>query len=971
LRFADAIVRRRRIVVWLTLALTVAAVPGALRLRVNADFVTYLSADNPVVRVYHHVADVFGGNETGMVLLTAPDVYRPDVLALIDSLTSAYESIDGVAYVTSLANTLDFAATEWGVEVGRLIRRGAIPTAPSELEALRHRVGVNPRLVGNLVSADGTVAAIQVRLTTDTAAGQVATLATVQRVIQTTADLIDDSMRATPVAAHFGGMPFLMYQIARQITGNMVLLVPLMVMLLIVVLYVGLRHWSGVLYPLVVVVVSSVVVLGTMGLLGLSIDLLSGLVPIVLIVMGSADGIHFMKRYHERRGRGEAADAAAAATYREIQTPLVLTTITTMIAFGSLAISDVAIIRQFGLLTALGLLAALVVTLTLLPSLAAFGVGAPRPRRTAGESTLMGGVSRLVTRAPGRILALGGVGIAIAGLGSVLIVKSVDWTLCLQQGSPPHRAELLLRDKLGGSLPVQLLARGDVLDPAVLVSMRRLERRLQGLTTVSQSQSVAGLLAEMNAALNGRYAVPETPEGVANLWFLVEDEPAVGQLIVPGAPGEALVQARVSDWETRSIRAAVSGIDAWLDEHQRMFALDERTLEEVMVARVRRAKIKQLVTELAWEFTGRGAAAPASTEEVVRRFVEWRPNVTTRSTVERALDGYLVSEEAEAELPPTAARELAQRLAAGAGVQRPDSSAAAAAIRGVMPRLALLDRGALALSLARIVDEVVGSRRVAEAVTALAEEAPDLTRDPVLDRNIRGILWEAHGPLFVFGREAAQRWGLEVRDEVREVPVQFARSGLASVLERMEAELLPTQIQSVLLTLLVVVLLLAVIFRSPTAGLVMVLPLTATIVVNFGAMGYLSLGLDSFTAMVASIAIGLGVDYAIHFTHRLRSEVGRGGGSRARALHETLQSCGVAILVNAVSVGLGFLVLLAATCQHIRRFGGLTSLAMLAAGSFTLLLLPALYAQLRPRFVEVQVPRSGSSSGRHEPRRTP
>ncbi len=150
-RFADAIVRGRRLVVLLTLALTVAAVPGALRLRVNADFVTYLSADNPVVRAYHYVARVFGGNETGVVLLTAPDVYRPDVVALIDSLTSAYESIDGVAYATSLANTLEFSATAWGIEVGRLIRRHAIPTAPGELDALRQRVGA---LFGRLDDVD-------------------------------------------------------------------------------------------------------------------------------------------------------------------------------------------------------------------------------------------------------------------------------------------------------------------------------------------------------------------------------------------------------------------------------------------------------------------------------------------------------------------------------------------------------------------------------------------------------------------------------------------------------------------------------------------------------------------------------------------------------------------------------------------------------------------------------------------------
>ncbi len=80
------------------------------------------------------------------------------------------------------------------------------------------------------------------------------------------------------------------------------------------------------------------------------------------------------------------------------------------------------------------------------------------------------------------------------------------------------------------------------------------------------------------------------------------------------------------------------------------------------------------------------------------------------------------------------------------------------------------------------------------------------------------------------------------------------------------------------------------------------------------------------------------------------------------ALTKTMQTSGVAIVVNALSVGLGFLVLLGAGGQHIRRFGGLTSLAMLAAGLFTLLLLPALYLKLRPRFLRVETSTADSRS---------
>jgi uncharacterized protein len=103
--------------------------------------------------------------------------------------------------------------------------------------------------------------------------------------------------------------------------------------------------------------------------------------------------------------------------------------------------------------------------------------------------------------------------------------------------------------------------------------------------------------------------------------------------------------------------------------------------------------------------------------------------------------------------------------------------------------------------------------------------------------------------------------------------------------------------------------------------------------------------------MVASIAIGLGIDYAIHFTHRLRRELADAAGDTEEALRRTLATSGVAVLVNAVSVGLGFLVLLAAGGQHIRRFGGLSSLTMFVAGALTLTLLPALFLKIRPRFL--------------------
>jgi predicted RND superfamily exporter protein len=954
-RFTEWVIRRRGVV--LTVALLLMAVAGlaATRVRLNADFVTYLNAKTPLVRAYNYVRDVFGGNETGIVLVTAPDVYQPEVLSLVDELTDAYQAIDGVDYATSLTNTLEFAGTEWGIEVGRLVRRDALPATGAELAELRRRVGANPRISGNLVSADGTLAAIQLRFANGGEDRQATTIATVERVVGATRALIDAGGGPSGVEVHFGGMPFLMYNISLQIAKNMAVLVPLMVAFLVLVLYVGLRHWTGVVYPLAVVLVSSVLVLGIMGVLGLPLDLLSGLVPVVLIVLGSADGIHYMKRYYEHRSGGEPAPRAASGAYREIRVPLVLTTVTTMIGFGSLAISNVAIIRQFGLLTALGLFCALVVTLALLPALAAFGIGAPRSRAERAHTRLIGGLTRVVTHAPRAVLAAGLATALAAGAGMVLIVKSVDWTLCLERSSSPHRAELLLRDKLGGSLPFQLLVRGDLLDPATLLAMRTLERRMDALPTVSKSQSLASLIAEMNAAVNGRYAIPDTREGVANLWFLIEDEDAIEQLVVSGAATEGLVQARVADWETPSIRKAVDGVDGWLGtQTAAMVVVDSRELDDVPDAAVRALRTAELVTQLRWEFAGRGVEAPASLPVLAGAFAEWTPDTVARARVRRAVRRYLESAEAEANIEPPSARQLAELLADAATVWGVDAAGVDAAVRAAVPGIGEWEREALDLSLEQITFDAMGRERVGAAMATLGAAAPALVRDSVLRRNVRGAFWEAHGPVMVVNATVAEQWGLEESGAERLVPVSIGRSGLASVLAQMEDELLPTQIRSVLLTLVVVLVLLSLVFRSPVAGGLMVVPLAATIAVNFGALGYLSLGLDSFTAMVASIAIGLGVDYSIHFTHRFRRELARAGGRTFQALTNALQTSGVAILVNAVAVGFGFMVLLAATCQHIRRFGGLTSLTMFVAGSFTLLLLPALYLTVRPRFLQAR-----------------
>ncbi len=186
---------------------------------------------------------------------------------------------------------------------------------------------------------------------------------------------------------------------------------------------------------------------------------------------------------------------------------------------------------------------------------------------------------------------------------------------------------------------------------------------------------------------------------------------------------------------------------------------------------------------------------------------------------------------------------------------------------------------------------------------------------------------------------------------IQEAQVLMSHTGLAPVLNQMEESLIPSQTLTLVLALLIVALILSLMLRSVIVGFISIVPISMTILINFAVMGYGRIGLDAWTSMIASIAIGLGIDYAVHFNSRFKLELAV-LKDELQALKRTLGTTGVAIIVNALTVGLGFSVLLLAGGQHIRRFGGLTSLTLFASAIFTLVVLPALILVVRPKFIK-------------------
>jgi hypothetical protein len=120
--------------------------------------------------------------------------------------------------------------------------------------------------------------------------------------------------------------------------------------------------------------------------------------------------------------------------------------------------------------------------------------------------------------------------------------------------------------------------------------------------------------------------------------------------------------------------------------------------------------------------------------------------------------------------------------------------------------------------------------------------------------------------------------------------------------------------------------------------------------VTFGIMGFAKIPLDVATVLVASVALGIGIDYSIHFTVRFKTYF-RGSTTALEALDKTLETTGRAIITNMLAVTMGFLTLLFAELVPLQRFGILVAITMIGSGLGSLTFLPALILLTRARFV--------------------
>jgi hypothetical protein len=182
-------------------------------------------------------------------------------------------------------------------------------------------------------------------------------------------------------------------------------------------------------------------------------------------------------------------------------------------------------------------------------------------------------------------------------------------------------------------------------------------------------------------------------------------------------------------------------------------------------------------------------------------------------------------------------------------------------------------------------------------------------------------------------------------------PTLAAIGGYGYIRSELAYKVLAGTYSSLGIALLIIFILLSLIFRSVTAGLLGVIPLTISVLVLFGLMGLTGVRLDVATALLSSVMIGVGIDYTIHFLWRYREERRQNRYPR-EAVITTITTTGRGIIFNALSVMVGFVVLVISSFTPIRFFGMLVVVSIICCLIGALIILPAIVLRFRPAFLE-------------------
>lgn len=487
-RIAQVIVHRSRVVLALTGIVTLVAIGLLSRLDFNADVSSFILEGTPTGAEFLEYQEKYDTSDpiNSMASLPEGEVFTDTAnLTLLYDLKTELEQVDGVKSVVSVI-------PEVSPLTGEPIERSDLEAIPAP--ALGGLLASNP-MSSLLLSEDRRHALI---------------------LVNPGDDVTETARRITAIEVEgldvvYSGNPVIFASVIDLLSLFLLLIPPIVIILLVGTFYANIGDRRLSLLAIVPAAIGSIWTFGLIFGLGFKADIVTVIVPIFVIVMGSADGLHFVTHFQEESDTPDPVDRVASAL-SHVGTPMILTTVSTAAGFLSLLATGVRPIQQLGLFAAIGIVFAGLISFFSLPA-AITHLDVKTPKRVLLGPRVTAGLKRLVTtRVPAIVIAVVVVGFSVFAVPQLDV--NPDQLFFFKNDDPVRVAFERTSDVFGGATPMAGEFAFDQDGSAEqLAPISDASARMEDLPGVREVFSIADLAStlppdQLNRVLSGEFELP-------------------------------------------------------------------------------------------------------------------------------------------------------------------------------------------------------------------------------------------------------------------------------------------------------------------------------------------------------------------------------------------------------------------------------------------------------------------------------
>ena len=569
-RINDFVLKRPVITLLILLAITTYfgyEIYDKARIETNLD--KYMPEAHPAFEKSDHYEELFGISDSVVVAIEdEEEIYNKETLQQIVEITNKLAKLEEIENysVKSLATADNITASNFGLEINPFLSK--IPETSDQFKALKQKVNDNNMISGRLVSENNKVALVQAELID----GGVDRIELYQ-VIQ---DMLSNIKGSNEI--YVAGQPVIEGTLANLMPEDMKIMIPLVILIISIVLLLTFRSIKSTVLTLGVVLFSTIWAFGLMSAVGIPIYAVSTMIPVMLIALGVADGIHLLSHLKDTMFDNPEIGTNEAITdmIKNMWKPVVMTSITTAVGFVSLLTSEVYPVKYFGLFTAFGVMSAMVFSLIFIPAgLKIFSLPNSKKKKknkeVKSENNKFFKFADWVLLHKKGIILISIIIFVVGVIGAQNIWINSSFLSKFQEDEEIIIANNFINDHFGGTTNLNVIIKSeknDVLkNPKYLKDIWQLQNELEEMEEVGASFAITDFLRRINKVMNENQEeynrIPETRELTAQylLLYSMSGDPEDLNRVIDYDYRRANLQVNLKDDDARLITSVIDKIE--------------------------------------------------------------------------------------------------------------------------------------------------------------------------------------------------------------------------------------------------------------------------------------------------------------------------------------------------------------------------------------------------------------------------